>query len=230
MKKFYEEFEIHRYSTNSPLKCTVIENKVREVEYLMYRKMTADNSNTWYTWIQSVAVHLNQKKRKKLYGLSANECYEEKNVEFLRRKYLEDYKAYAAKHRKPIPLQPGDTVRVVVPKTKLTPRGYEHQWGSKLWEVEKILLTNPRSIKLKGNRRKFYLDEVIKARHPLSEREKSYFISKTRVVNAKRLRNGKTLAGDTQYLLRSRNDPSIGSWLSSSQYRRMIQDGLVKPL
>ena len=50
----------------------------------MYRKMTADNSHTWYTWIQSVATHLNQKKRKKLYNLSANECYEEKNVEFLR--------------------------------------------------------------------------------------------------------------------------------------------------
>ena len=75
----------------------------------MYRKMTADNLHTWYTWIQSVATHLNQKKRKKLYNLSANECYEEKNVEFLRRKYLEDYKAYATKHNKPVSVRVGDT-------------------------------------------------------------------------------------------------------------------------
>ena len=230
MKKFYDEFEIHRYSTFSPLKCTVIENKVREVEYVMYKKMTADNSNTWYTWIQSVATHMNQKKRKKLYGLSANECYEEKNAEFLRRKYLEDYKAYAAKHNNPVSLRAGDTVRIVVDKTKLTPRGYEHQFGPKLWEVEEVSLTNPRTIKIKGKKRRFYFNEVIKARAPATEKEKAYFIEKTRVVNAKRLRSGKTSGGDTQYLLRSRNDPTIGSWLSSSQYRRLLQDGLVKPL
>ena len=91
-------------------------------------------------------------------------------------------------------------------------------------------MTNPRTIRLKGRKRRFYENEVIKSRAPATEKEKVYFIEKKRKVNERRLRNGKTSAGDIQYLLRSRNDATIGTWLSSSQYRRLLHDGLVKPL
>ena len=112
-------------------------------------------------------------------------------------------------------------------KTVFSPRGYEPQTELEYAQIEDILFTSPLSYKLKDKKRSFYSEELVAVTPPKTEKEKIYFIEKTRVVNSKILRSGERVGGQTQYLLKAKNAPDQSSWISEGEYRKLKEDGLI---
>ena len=227
LSAFYNEMEIDRYSTNSPLKSVFVENANKSIENLLYKKMTSENSARWIDHLQDVASHLNSKKTKKLYGLSPNEAHLKKNEEYLRALYLKEYKKYknTFKNQKP-KFFPGDTVRILKNKTVFT-RGYTPAFSRELYTVKSIKRTYPLSYSLEGIRRTFYRNELRLASEPYGEQEKGYFIERTRIVNTTKHRSGKVSGGQKQYLLKARNNQDLSTWISEFEYHKLKKDGLL---
>ena len=227
LSSFYNEMEIDRYSTNSPLKSVFVENANKSIENLLYKKMTSENSARWIDYLQDVAAHLNAKKSKKLYGLSPNEAHLKSNEEYLRALYLKKYKEYKNKFKNQKPsFFPGDTVRILKNKTVFT-RGYTPAFSRELYTVKCIKRTYPLSYSLQGLRRTFYKQELRLASEPYEEKEKGYFIERTRIVNAIKHRSGKASGGQKQYLLKARNNQDLSTWISETEYNKLKEDGLL---
>ena len=233
LKKFYEDNEIHRYSNFSNLKASPIESCNKVIENLLHRVMTAEKSRVWYTRLQAVASHLNGKKRKVLYGYSSNEAYDPTVAAYIRERYLEDYKRYKEKFRgQKSRYRVGETVRKVIDKTKFT-RGYEQQWSKDLFVIRQIRHTYPKTYLLRNLEsrrdlaRAYYANELQRARVPDSKEDRHYFIEKSRVVRFKKLRSGKLMGGEKQWLLRSKNEDSPGRWIDSVERDHLIKNGLL---
>ena len=226
LKKLYEEFQIQRYSTNSPLKSVLVENSNKAIQNLLYRAMTARNSAKWIDLLDDVATHMNAQSSRKLYGLSPNEAHSKINENYLREKYLEDYKIYKSKFRNRRPkFKVGDHVRVLLSRGKFK-RGYQPSYSNMIYEVKSVLKTYPWTFKLKNaGERSFYAPELIASDPVQRDTEKLYFIAQKRIVNAKKTRSGRIHGGEMQYLLRARNDKDLSTWITQLEYNKLIETG-----
>ena len=218
MKNIYEKYEIHRYSTNSPLKAIFAESANKSIEALLYKCMTSRNTKRWIDFLKPVETHLNNTPSPKLFGMSPNEAYLKSNESFLRAKYIEEYEKFKKKLGKnTAKFVPGQSVRVIE-KRGVFSRGYTPNWSKKLYTVELIHYTYPKTYKLVGHKRKYYANELLPAKEVETETEKNYYIAKTRIVNKRKLRSGAEVGGDKQYLLKATNDPSLSTWINEKQY------------
>ena len=75
--------------------------------------------------------------------------------------------------------------------------------------------------------RAYYAHELQRARVPDSKEDRHYFIEKSRVVRPKKLRSGKLMGGEKQWLLRSKNEDSPGRWIDSVERDHLIKNGLL---
>ena len=227
LKTLYTDHEIYRYSTNSPLKSVFVENANKAVENLLYKAMTSLQTAKWTHLLDDVARHLNSKKSKALFNLSPNEAHLKVNEEYLRGKYLEQYKKHKEKYKNQKPrFYPGDTVRILKDRTKFT-RGYEPAFTRELYTVEDIQKTYPLTYKIEGQRRVYYAPELIHAEVPTEDEEKHYFIERTRRINTKKHRSGAVTGGQTEYLLKAKNDPEQSGWISEFEYQKLKDGGLL---
>ena len=58
--------------------------------------------------------------------------------------------------------------------------------------------------------------------------KKSYFIEKTRSVGGKTLRNNKKAGQETEYLVKSRSDPTVSTWLQEYQVQKLKNEGFLR--
>ena len=239
LKSFYDEYEIHRYSNFSNLKVAPIESTNKTVENLLNRVLTSHKTKKWYPYLQQVATHLNQKKRKALYGMCPDDAYQPSNVQFIRSRLLQDYKSWKNQFRKrPRRYRLGQIVRKVIDRSKFGPRSYEVQWSDNFYVIRDILHTYPEQYLLRelDTERKlpraYYREEIQAARPPDTKQDFHFFVEKSRTVHSKRLRSAKAVGGEVQYLLRSKNDPdeAAGRWINSEEYNRLLQNGVIQKL
>ena len=94
--------------------------------------------------------------------------------------------------------------------------------------VKKVIWTYPITYKIEGKQRAYYSQELVRADAVDSPEEKNYFVEKTRRVKTKKLRSGATVGGETEYLLKAKNDPDQSSWISSREYQKLKDDGLLE--
>ena len=218
MKNIYEKYEIHRYSTNSPLKAVFAEAANKTIENLLYKCMTSKNSKRWIDFLKPVETHLNNSPSPKLFGLSPNLAYLKSNEAYLRAKYIEEYEKFKQKLGKnTAKFVPGQNVRTIE-KRGVFSRGYTPNWSKEIHTVELIYYTYPKTYKLVGHKRKYYENELIPAKDAETEIEKNYYIAKKRIVNKRKLRSGAEVGGENQYLLKATNDPSLSTWINERQY------------
>ena len=206
LKSFYDEFGIHRYSNHSNLKVAPIESTNKTIEILLNRVLTSHRTKKWYPYLQQVAAHLNQKKKKALYGMNSEQAYMPENVEYIRGRLLDDYKKWKEKFRgRARKFRLGQIVRKVIDRSKFGPRSYEVQWSDNFYVIRDILHTFPVQYllqELNTNRklpRAFYTEEIQAARPADSEQAKLFFVEKSRIVHSKRLRSGKAAGDDGMY-------------------------------
>ena len=227
LKEFYEEMEIERYSTRSPIKSAYAERMNRTLEELLYKKMMALNTRRWIDLLDEVVDIHNNRISSVLHGFTPNQAHEKQNEEYLRAKFLADYEKYKKRFEKQKPkFAVGDTVRVIR-KTKVFNRGYEPAFGREIFTVREVKKTFPITYKLEGKQRAYYSQELVAAERPEVETEKQFFIEKTRVVNTRKLRSGVTSGGQKQYLLKARNDPNQSSWINHFEFEKLKDGGYL---
>ena len=228
LKDLYEEMEIERYSTRSPIKSAFAERMNKTIEDLLYKKMTAQNTKRWIHLLEEVVQIHNNRVSSVLHGLTPNEAHEKRNEEYLRAKFLEDYEKHKRRfsHEKP-KFAIGDTVRVIR-KRSVFNRGYEPSFGSDIYIVKKVIKTYPITYKLEGKQRAFYSQELEAAKEPETAEEKQYFIERIRRVGARKLRSGASTGGHTEYLLKAKNDPEQSSWISQFEFDKLKDGGYLE--
>ena len=198
------------------------------IEGLLYRCMTAANTAKWLDFLDPVVKTYNTRSQKSLHGLCPLDAHRKENESWLRKKYLEDYARFKAKFAKRRPkFKIGDTVRIAKDRTAFGPRGYEPSTHMEQAEIADVIFTAPITYKLKDKQRKYYENELAFATPIENKREKHYFIEKTRIVNAKRLRSGNEKGGEKQYLLKAKNDPDQSSWITQAEYQSLKDGGLL---
>ena len=57
--------------------------------------------------------------------------------------------------------------------------------------------------------------------------EKQYYIERTRRINTKKHRSGAVSGGETQYLLKAKNDANQSGWISEFEYQRLKDGGIL---
>ena len=217
---FYQEFQITHYWTSSPIKGSMIENMNRQIENLLFKLMTREGNAKWIDKIDTVAEILNNKRSKKIHGLTPTEAKQKKNEGWLRAQFLEDHRKFKEKiGDAPPKFQVGQTVRVVKPRGKFT-RGYDTTFEQALETVERIIPSYPYRYKLTGKKQLRYSAELEPAKQPASTSERQLFIAGKRVIGGKKLRSGAVSGGQNQYLLRAVNDDT-SSWISEREYQKL---------
>ena len=175
LQDFYDEFEIERYSTKSPLKSVMIERFNSTLEQLLYKAMTAKNTRKWIDLLPTVMKTYNNRVSSVLHGLTPNEAHLKKNEGYLRKKFFEENEKHKEKFKnKPSQFSPGDKVRIVK-KRGVFSRGYEPISENEIRTVEEILPTYPKTIRVSGKQRSFYEPELIKVTEAANPKEKDYF-------------------------------------------------------
>ena len=227
LKNIYELEEIERYSTRSPIKATLIERFNKTLQNSLYKAMTARNTVRWVDLLQDTVHSYNHRVHSSLHGLTPFEAHKKENEEFLRQKFREDRERYKKKVKEKQSYTEGDQIRVVK-RRKLFSRGYEDNYEPEIRTVEEVYPTHPRTFRVSGKHQRFYSREIIPAESAEKEAEKIYFIERTRTVGAKTLRSGNTSGGQTEYLLKARNQPDISTWVSEAEIQRLRDGGLLE--
>ena len=228
LSEFYDEMEIVRYSTHSPLKSVFVERKNKDLENLLYKIMTSENTANWTHCLQEATQTLNNRPSSVLHGLTPMEAHKIENEEFLREKFLEDYKKHKARFQKQkSKFKLHDRVRILK-KRQTFSRGYEPAFERDITRIKEILKTYPLTYKVEGKQRAFYASELVRAEPALTPESKKYFIERTRRINRKKHRSGISSGGETQYLLKSKNDSDLSSWINEYEYQKLKQDGYLQ--
>ena len=169
----------------------------------------------------------NRRQNSALYGLSPYQAHELKNEEFLRAKFLEGYKKHKLRYKNQKPrFKVGDSVRIVR-DSHVFNRGYEPYFSREIFTIKAIKKTYPITYELTGKQRSFYQPELVAAKPAITPEEKDYFIEKTRTIHAKKLRSGALTSGEKQYLLRSKNDKDLSTWISEFEFLKLKNGGYL---
>ena len=188
-KQYLDKLNIQLYFTNSELKASIVERFNRTIKDKMWRyfeyvdnynyidiidKLIHSYNNTYHRSIKTTPNKVNHKNKNKifynLYGYN-------KNDDIVRDPVKLDF-------------QINDYVRIAKAK-RLFEKGYTNNWRTEIFQINKILFTNPMTFVLNDLNNeiidgKFYLDELQKI---YINDDKSYKIDeiiKTRIKNKKK--------------------------------------------
>lgn len=229
IKQLYEDEEILRYSTNSPLKSVYVENANAILENHLYKQMTSLQTAKWTNLLQNAVDAHNSRIHSRLFGLCPNDAHLQHNESWLRGKFIESYKKHREKYKKkPTRFKIGDDIRVVQDRG-IFHRGYEPSTEVEARKIVDILHTYPRTYLVSGKgKRAYYPQEIVKIAPVATPKEKQYFIERSQRVGVKRHRSGKESGGQTQYLLKAKNDADQSSWISEDELQKLKDAGLIE--
>ena len=215
------------FSTKSSTKAALAELSNRLVEEVIYRVMVSRNSFKYIDVLQDIVLHLNKKRSTRLYNLNRLEAHKKENEMFLRNKYLMERKRLKEKykhHKNKFKLN--DQVRYLKPRGQFF-KGYEGYWSKSIHVITNVYKTYPPSYRISDQKKLFYESELLHVSSPVTPLEKGYYISGTKEVNKKKLRSGKFAKGETLYWLKSRNDPSISTYINLYELNKLKDNGFL---
>ena len=227
LKPFYDEIGAHFYSVKSPLHNCIVERLNKTIENKIFAICTARNTLRYVDFLQDVALAINNRPSRALFGETPNTIWNSvKKQIWLRKKFSELENATPKKPR----FKVGQYVRTALPHNKFT-RGYHAGFSEEPKKIVEILKFNVPTYKLEGSTRSWYeseLSPVLKVEKEGHDPAREYFfIEKTRQVAGETLRSGRARSKDTEYLLKNLNDSSVHRWLSEEEYLSMKKKGLL---
>ena len=230
LKEMYEENEINRYSTTTIKKAAICERFQKELETKIFKYMTANNTKKYIDILPKIVYAYNHTPSRALFGRTPVEAYKDKKViKFIQKNYDEKRSKFNEKWQKKKPkFTKNQKVRVAL-KYRLFHRGYEPNFEDEIRTVEKVLDTYPKTYKISGKRKIFYESQITPViAETENNNKKSYFIEKTRSVGGKTLRNNKKAGQETEYLVKSRSDPTVSTWLQEYQVQKLKNEGFLR--
>ena len=233
---FFEQEGINRFSTTTKIKASKVERFQRTLENYIYKYMTANNTKKYFDVLQDIVYSYNRRKSRAIFDYRPIDAYTDKKViEILKKKFdkeREDYEKKFSKSKYVV----GQKVRVAKDE-KLFDRGYVSQFEDEVRTIREVINSRPACYKVSGKRRIFYepeispvhgnIDDDDEGEKSKSEKLKSYFIERTRKVGGKVLRNNKVTGQQTEYLVKSHNDPSISTWMKQPQVEKLQNEGFL---
>ena len=225
--RMWNELDIHKYHTFSPIKCSVIERYNKTLEHKLFRLMTSRGSLEFVDQLQDVVKGINIKKSRALFGYSPMQIWESKSLQrWLKKQYdkKEDLPLLPRKYKL------GDTVRVANPK-KLFDRSYKPGFSTEVRKITEVLPFRVPTYKVGGLKASFYepeLSRVFLAADGSQDVKYQYFVKKIRKIEQPSLRSGKLKKSENQFLLADRNRSDISPrWVDEIEIRRLIKDKLL---
>src|SRR3981189_1619362 len=134
--KFLKDHSIELYSVESEIKCSVAERFNRTLKEMMYRKFTELESNKWVKLVPDLIYEYNNRVHHTI-KMTPIEGSKKKNEEKIQR----DVFSISPSVKKPR-YKVGDFVRIYKYKN-LFEKGYIGRWTKEVFEISKILNTNP---------------------------------------------------------------------------------------
>ena len=228
LKQMYEEWEIHRYSTTTHIKASIVERFQKTLETKIFKYLLANNTKKYIDVLPDIVYAYNHTPTASLYGKTPAAAYKDRKViKFLQKKFDEKRVAFNQKNNKKAKYHVGQNVRVA-PKYKLFHRAYDPNFEDTIRTIEKVINSHPKTYKVSGKKKIFYEPEITPVIGDTEENKKNtYFIEKTRKVGGKTLRNNKKAGEETEFLVKNRNDPQVSNWLKQHQVQKLQNEGLL---
>ena len=123
----------------------------------------------------------------------------------------------------------GDNVRHME-EIKVFDKSYKSGWSQDISPVVRIKDSVPRQYFIGSSTKAFYRNELSKVTNFDENQDKNYFIAQTRKVSGRQTRSGSKSGQEIEYLLKSRQDPSISHYISESEKNKLEKLGQLTPL
>ena len=223
----YKEFEIIKYSTNSPqIKATQVEKVISIIKKHLFMTMFEQQSLRWIDFISNTVYAYNHKIQKKtLFGLSPAQAKEKKNFRYLQDLFLKRKRLYESQfYNKQPKFHVNDSVKIIIDRTKFS-RGYTEKYGPETHIIKRVLRTYPVVYQLHGFKRHFYENELVRAppSRPL------YYVSQTEIDPGQTLRSGKVSSSKIKrYLIKDKNNFQFEKWLTEPELETFRRDNIVE--
>jgi len=189
MKKWLDDNDITLYHTYGEHKASIVERFNRTLKSIMWKRLTAEQTEKWIDWIPEILEIYNTTKHSSI-KMTPEKASLKKHESKLWKYQYGDAQVDAAEE-KPEEKQKfklGDWVRIS--KVKRTfEKGYTHNWSQEIFKIFEMAMTSPPTYKLKDTN-----GEVIKGSFYGQELQKTALgdvflvekVIKSRTVNGKK--------------------------------------------
>lgn len=159
---YLKSIHVHHYSTYSNLKASVVERFNRTLKGLMWREFTVQGTYRWLHLVQQLVTRYNGTKHRTI-GMAPSEVRDNR---LLKTVYNRVKMADPSRHRFSV----GDYVRLSKQKSVFD-KGYRANWGTEIFRVTKVQLTNPATYLLEDLDGQpimggFYKEELQRTKYP----------------------------------------------------------------
>lgn len=164
LSKWFRSHGIHHYSTFSNMKAAVVERFNRTLKERMWRRFSAEGTQKWINMLPSLIDDYNNTKHSTI-GMKPKDVKDNRlmksiygNVKTVNLRQLKRFRV-------------GDIVRVSTYKISPFQKGYEPRWGTELFKIERIHLSNPVTYSLvdlhdQAIKGRFYREELQRTQFP----------------------------------------------------------------
>ena len=242
-KYLLENYQIELYHTHtSRVKATLAERNLKTVLTRLYRWMDIENNLKWTQYVNQVQISFNNSHHKSLpKGLTPNQIINDKKlIQLTKEKYgqerIKKNAMYEQKYKKQKLRDPegitdlsiGDNVRHMN-EVKIFDKSYKSGWSQEISPVVRIKDTVPRQYFIGSSSKAFYRNELSKVTNLNENEDKNYFIAQTKKVSGRQTRSGAKSGQEIQYLLKSRQDPSVSHYITESEKNKLEKLGQLEP-
>lgn len=163
VKGLFKERGINFYSTNSPIKCSLVERLNKTLKNMIWRRFLLNSTLEYTNFLDDVLLEYNKRKHSKT-GFSPIEASKWKNE---KRIFEKSYKTEPSLVTPKFKI--GDQVRIAVTST-LFERGYEPKFTSELYTIHDVSRKFPCLYKVRDIdnvvlKPQFYEQEIVKAKN-----------------------------------------------------------------
>ena len=167
LNKWLRERGIHHYSTFSNVKAAVVERFNRTLKERMWRRFTAEGTRRWTLMLADLLRDYNNTKHRTI-GMKPKDVKKDNS---LMRTVYDRVKTLDPRLLRNNRFRVGDIVRVSTYKSSPFRKGYEARWGTELFKIVRVHLSNPVTYSLedlKGEtiKGRFYTEELQRTRFP----------------------------------------------------------------
>lgn len=238
-----DKYGVEIYHTNtSRVKASLAERNLKTVLSRLYRWMDLEGNFKWTQYLARVQDSFNNSHHRSLpKGITPNEIVKDaklvqltkKNygLEIIKKNKLAEKNYEKERRRDPEGIKKlyvGDLVRTME-DFKTFDKSYKSGWSQNISPVVRIKETIPRQYFVGSSSKPFYRNELSKVVNSTDIREKNYFIAQTRKIQGRETRSGAKSNQEVQYLLKSRQDPTVSYYISEAEKNKLEKLGQLNP-
>lgn len=163
VQELFKQRNINSYSTNSPIKCSMVERFNRTLKNRIYREILLRSTTSYYQYLPAILENYNNTWHRTIKCTPIEASKPENENEIFNRIYNVQLPLLKPKYKV------GDQVRIVIRATTFT-RGYQPSFSPELYKIYRINRKFPILYELKNYdgeiiKQRFYEPEIVKAKH-----------------------------------------------------------------